>query len=581
MSATKTMTIDELRDEFDFLGDWEEQCRFLIELGEELPELPPAEQTEEHRVLGCQARVWLVTEVLRDNGATRLRIRAKSDARIVDGLIVVLLALFDGKSPEQILATDFRDTFAELGLETHLVPQRKNGLYAMVERVRNEARALTGTSDITNPETPRSASLELPTDDEQRPRRRIFDVDDARALFPALQQCLPGGYPVTYLDSASSAQKPQVVIDKEVEVYEQYYANAYRGVYRYGDRVSLELEKAREKVQWFIGARGVDEIVFTSGTTMSINLVANAWGRKFLKPGDEVLLTELEHHANIVPWQWIARQTGATVRFIPLTSDGRVDLTQFAALLSERTKLLAVTGMSNVLGTVPPVQEMVRKAKEVGALVLVDAAQSIPHMPIDVSRDQIDFLAFSGHKVYGPSGVGVLYGRRELLEAMDPFLCGGHMIATVGWADSTWSAPPAKFEAGTPPIAQAIALGTALDFLSEYTLCPLHKHEQSLLRTAHERMLEIPGLKIHGPPTSEKGAIVSFTIDGVAAGDIAQLLDLRGIFVRHGHHCTMPLHERLGVAATVRASFALYNTLDDIDRLISGLRFVLKELNRP
>lgn len=574
MPATPVISFDELRSEFDFLGDWEEQCRYLIELGEELPDLPPEEKIEAHRVQGCQSRVWLVAEPRRVGGRTVVSIRAKSDARIVDGLIVVLLALFHGKTPAEVLATDFRGAFADLGLEAHLVPQRKNGLYAMVERIRTLARQL---APEPSPVRVSPAAVTLPTD-EDRPRRRVFDVEDVRSEFPALQQLLPGGHPVTYLDSASSAQKPQVVIDKEREVYEQYYANAYRGVYRFGDRVSTELERSREKVQRFIGATGSDEIIFTSGTTMSINLVAQAWGRKFLQPGDEVLLTEMEHHANLVPWQWVARQTGAVVRYIPLTDDGRVDTVAFGRMVGPRTRLLAVTGMSNVLGTAPPIKELARKAKEAGALVLVDAAQSVPHLPVNVAADQIDFLAFSGHKVYGPSGVGVLFGRRELLAEMDPFLCGGHMIDRVTFESCSWAAAPAKFEAGTPPIAQAIALGAALDYLSELTLCPIHKHEQTLLRHAHERLEEIPGLRIFGPPTSEKGAIVSFAVDGAAAGDLAQLLDLKGVCVRHGHHCTMPLHDKLGVAATVRASFGLYNTLADVDRLAEGLQFALREL---
>lgn len=567
------MTFKELREEFDFLGNWEDQCRYLIELGEELPDLAPEEMTEANRVHGCQSRVWMLAGIHQDNGQPRLRIRAKSDARIVDGLIVVLLALFNEKTPAEVLGADFRGAFRDLGLEAHLVPQRRNGLYSMVERVRALARRFTPEATIRQP-----SEIELPTDEDARPRRRIFDVDEVRTEFPALGQPLPGGCPVTYLDSASSAQKPQVVIDKEREVYEQYYANAYRGVYRFGDRVSTELERAREKVQRFIGASGVDEIIFTSGSTMSINLVAQAWGRKFLKPDDEVLLTEMEHHANLVPWQWIARHTGAKLRFIPLTSDGRVDLDAFGRLLNDRTRILAITGMSNVLGTVPPIKEMARRAREAGALVLVDAAQSVPHLPVNVTEDQIDFLVFSGHKAYGPSGVGVLYGRRELLDAMDPFLCGGHMIERVELESSTWAPLPAKFEAGTPAIAQAIALGTALDYLSELTLCPIHKHEQTLLRHAHERLTEIPGLTIYGPAPSEKGAIVSFTIAGAAAGDLAQLLDLKGVFVRHGHHCTMPLHDRLGVPATVRASFGLYNTLADVDRLVEGLQFALREL---
>ena len=573
MPATRTMTIDELREEFDFLGDWEEQCRYLIELGEELPDLPPSEKTEQNRVHGCQSRVWLVSEIGQENGRPRLEIRAKSDARIVDGLIVVLLALFNGKTPEEILATDFRGAFTDLGLETHLVPQRRNGLYSMVERVRNQARPLASRDGA-----PRAVpEVTLPTDDDGR-RQRIFDVDDVRSEFPALQQPLPGGHPVIFLDSASSAQKPQVVIDKEREVYEQYYANVARGGYATAVRTGEELELARRKVRSFLGASESEEIVFTSGTTMAINLVANAWGRKFLQVGDEILLTEMEHHANLVPWQWIAGQTGAKVRFIPITADGQVNQTAFAEMLTKKTRILAITGMSNVLGTVPPVKEMARKAKDVGAIVLVDGAQSVPHLPINVSADAIDFFAFSGHKVYGPSGIGVLYGRHELLAEMDPFLFGGHMVDRVTFEGSTFKDAPAKFEAGTLPIAQAIALGTALDYVSELTLCPIHKHEQSLLRHAHERLIEVPGLRIYGPDPSQKGAIVSFTIEGAAAYDLDFVLNARGVCVRIGHHCTMPLHDRLGVPATVRASFGMYNTIDDVDRLVDGLRFALREL---
>ncbi len=383
---------------------------------------------------------------------------------------------------------------------------------------------------------------------------------------------------VIYLDSASSAQKPQVVIDKEREVYEQYYANAYRGVYRYGDRISRELEEAREQVRRFVGAEMPEEIIFTSGTTMSINLVAQAWGRKFLRPGDEILLNEMEHHANLVPWQWIAGQTGAHLRYLPLTDDGQLALDQLDGCLSERTKLVAVTGMSNVLGTVPPLTEIVRRAKAAGALVLVDAAQSAPHMPTFVTKDGIDFLAFSGHKLYGPTGTGVLYGRAELLDDMDPFLCGGHMIERVERDRFTTTVLPAKFEAGTPAIAQAIALGTAVEYVSELGFCPIHTHEQKVLRHAWDRMREIPGLRIFGPDTSHRGAIISFTIEGASAQDLAQLLDLKGVFVRHGHHCAMPLHDRLGVPATVRASFGLYNTVADADALVDGLHFALREL---
>ncbi|MEX0704520.1 MAG: SufS family cysteine desulfurase, partial [Planctomycetales bacterium] len=393
-----------------------------------------------------------------------------------------------------------------------------------------------------------------------------------RGDFPILGKPLPKGRALVYLDNAASAQKPRAVIDQIRDVYENYYANAYRGVYRFGARIDEELERCREKIRRFIGAADVSEIVFTSGTTMSINLVAQAWGRKFLKAGDEILLNEMEHHANLVPWQRLAAEKGAGLRFIPLTDDGRLDLDRLDEVLTGKTKLVAVTGMSNVLGTINPIEELAARAHEHGAVVLVDGAQSVPHMPVNVRMPEVDFLAFSGHKLFGPSGIGVLYGKRELLDAMDPFLSGGHMIAEVYREHSTWAEPPAKFEAGTIPIVPAIALGTAIDYIEELGFPAIQSHEHELLLAAHERLSEIPGLRIHGPAVEHKGSIVSFSIEHVAPEDLAQLLDHRGIFVRHGHHCTMPLHARLGVSATVRASFAFYNTLAEVDALADGIQ---------
>lgn len=593
MAALQGLTIDELCEEFEFLGTWEEQCRYLIELGEELPDLAPSEKVEANRVHGCQAQVWLVADVRDVQGEASVEFRAKSDARIVDGLIVVLLTLAAGKTPREIVETDFQAVFARLGLDTHLVPQRRNGLYSMVERIRAIARMHAGETVPPGPraddvgpahgpvsQKARAPVTSLPVAVSPRDERsaHTLNVSALRAQFPALWQRLENDLPVTYLDTAASAQKPQCVIDKEREVYEEYYANAYRGVYRFGDRVSRELEESRARIQRFVGARSPDEIVFTSGTTMGLNLVANAWGRRFLAPGDEILLNELEHHANLVPWQWIARQTGAVLRFIPLTDDGRLDLSRLDEVLNRRTRIVAVTGMSNVLGTVPPLVELIPRARAVGSLVLVDGAQSVPHMPTRVVHEGIDFLAFSGHKLYGPSGIGVLYGRRDLLAEMDPFLCGGHMIERVTLDEFQTAPLPAKFEAGTLPIAQAIALGRAVEFVEDLGFCPIHTHEQSVLRYAWERLRSVPGLTIYGPGMPHRGAIVSFTLRGAAAQDVAQLLDLKGVFVRHGHHCTMPLHERLGVPATVRASFGLYNTADDVDTLVEALEFVRREL---
>jgi cysteine desulfurase / selenocysteine lyase len=413
-----------------------------------------------------------------------------------------------------------------------------------------------------------------------------LDVNSVRRDFPILNRPLEdgrhrkGSVPA-FLDSAASAQKPTCVIEKEREVEEQYFANAYRGVYYFGARIDEELEATRDRVRQLLNAESSDEIVFTSGTTMSINIVARAWGAKFLQPGDEVLITEMEHHANIVPWQMVCQERGATLRWLPLTDDLRLDLSQLDEYLTPKTKLVAVTSMSNVLGTINPIHEIARKAHSVGAKILVDAAQSMPHGPIDVrtaDSGEIDFLAFSGHKLFGPTGIGVLYGREELLQEMNPFLGGGHMISRVFKDHSEWADPPAKFEAGTIPIVQAIALGTAIDYVENLGFSNIHTYEAALLSYAHESLEAIPGLTIHGPDCEFKGPICSFTIDGVSTEDLANLLDIKGVFVRHGHHCTMPLHDKIGITASVRASFAMYNTREEVDRLIEAIHFALERL---
>jgi cysteine desulfurase / selenocysteine lyase len=405
-----------------------------------------------------------------------------------------------------------------------------------------------------------------------------IDAERIRREFPIFDRPLPNGRPLVYLDSAASAQKPRRVIEKETECYERYYANAYRGDYQFGVHVDEELEATRAKVRDFIGAAEPEEIIFTSGTTMSINLVAQAWGRKFLVKGDEILLTQMEHHANLVPWQQVACEKGAELRFVRLRPDGLLDVDHLDELLSRRTRIIAFTGMSNVLGTAPPIAEISKRAKANGALVLVDGAQSVPHLPTRVREMGIDFLAFSGHKLYGPTGIGVLYGRRALLEAMDPFLCGGHMIGEVFWDHSTWAGLPAKFEAGTIPIAQAIALGTAVDFVSEIGFPAIHSHDRDLTSYAFQRLVEIPGLTIYGPEPPHRGPIVSFSIDGIHPQDLANLVDRHGVAVRHGHHCTMPLHETLGVSATTRASFGVYSSRADVDVLVEAIQFARKKL---
>lgn len=404
----------------------------------------------------------------------------------------------------------------------------------------------------------------------------VLEVERVRADFPAIGKLLANGSTLVYLDSAASAQKPRPVIDKLVDCYENYYANAHRGLYQFAVRIDEELEAARKKVQRFLGAGQPEEIVFTSGTTMSINLVAATWGRKFLERGDEILVNEMEHHSNLVPWQRLADERRARLRYIPLTADGRLDMDRLGEVLGKRTRLIAVTGMSNVLGTINPVASIAEQAKRFGALVLVDAAQSVPHLPTNVQDPAIDFLAFSGHKLFGPTGVGVLYARRGLLDSMDPFLGGGGMIDEVHLESSTWADPPAKFEAGTLPIAQAIALGAAVDYVQAIGFEAIRAYEEQLLRRAHQRLSEIPGLTLYGPPTKHKGAIIGFTVDGIHPHDLAQLLDQKGVAVRAGHHCTMPLHEKLNVAATARASFSIYNTEAEIDTLVEAIHYARK-----
>ena len=313
---------------------------------------------------------------------------------------------------------------------------------------------------------------------------------------------------------------------------------------------------------------------------MAINLVAHGWARNQLSKGDEIVLTEMEHHANHVPWQMVAKATGATLRFLPMTDDYRLDETQFESVITQKCKLVAVTGMSNVLGTINPIKALAARAHAVGAKILVDGAQTVPHQRVDVQSEDIDFMSFSGHKIYGPTGVGVLYAKRELMNEIEPIFGGGHMIETVGLEQSTWAEPPARFEAGTMPIVQIIGLGTAVEFIESLGYEAIAHCEHSLLQYAHERLEPIEGLTIYGPPLDQKGAIVSFTIDGVSAEDLANRLDQRGVFTRHGHHCTMPLHAKLGVPATTRASFGVYNTKSDVDALVEAIEWAIADLRR-
>ncbi|MFO0913953.1 MAG: cysteine desulfurase [Pirellulales bacterium] len=403
----------------------------------------------------------------------------------------------------------------------------------------------------------------------------VLDVERIRQDFPILQTVVHDGRPLIYLDNAATTQRPRSVIQSLVDMYERHYANVHRGIHWLSDQSTDRYEEAREKIRQFIGAERTSEVIFTTGTTASINTVARSWGDRFVRAGDEILLSEMEHHANLVPWQQLAERTGCRLKHIPIDEQGLLVLDELPQLLNDRTRLLAITSVSNVLGTRNPIAQLVRQAHEAGALVLVDAAQSVPHQLTDVVADDVDFLAFSGHKMLGPSGVGILYGKERLLEQMPPFLGGGSMIRRVTLDHFEPADLPAKFEAGTPPIVPAVGLGAAIDYLNAIGLESIHRHELELTTYAHQLLSSIDGLRMLGPPPQDKAGIVTFTLAQVHAHDIAQLLDSQGIAVRAGHHCAMPLHKHYGIGASTRASFYLYNTRQEVERLAAGLQFVL------
>jgi cysteine desulfurase/selenocysteine lyase len=396
-----------------------------------------------------------------------------------------------------------------------------------------------------------------------------LDVAARRAEFPILSQQVHGR-PLVYLDNAASSQKPAAVIAAEREVYETYYANVHRGVHTLSMRSTDAYEAARVKVQRFVNAASAKEIVLTRGTTESINLVAQTYGRKRLGPGDEVLITGLEHHSNIVPWQMLCEEKGGRLRVATLADDGAVRMDEFEALLSPRTKLVAVAHVSNALGTLNPVRRMVERAHAQGVPVLIDGAQAVPHLPVDVRALDCDFYAFSSHKMYGPSGVGVLYGKRALLEEMPPWQGGGDMILSVTFEQTTYNELPYKFEAGTPNIAGVIGLGAAVDWLTAVGLEKVAAHEHDLLVHGTGRLREVPGLRLVGT-AADKAAVLSFVIEGVHPHDVGTVLDYEGIAVRTGHHCAQPVMDRYRIPATTRASFALYNTREEVDALVAAL----------
>ncbi|HEX8463388.1 MAG TPA: cysteine desulfurase, partial [Abditibacterium sp.] len=397
----------------------------------------------------------------------------------------------------------------------------------------------------------------------------MLDIPKIRAEFPILDLEVRGK-PLVYLDNAASTQKPRAVLDRIQHYYEAENANIHRGVHYLSEVATRRVEESRLKVARFLNAPSAHEIIFTRGCTEGINLVASSWGRANLQAGDEIILTAMEHHSNIVPWQMIAAERGAVIKVAPINDAGELLLDEFEALFSPRTKMVSVVHLSNSLGTINPVEELVRMAHKHGALILVDGAQSVSHLPVDVQALDCDFFVFSGHKIYAPTGIGVLWARRELLEAMPPYQGGGDMISSVSWNGSTWNELPFKFEAGTPHMEGSIGLGAALDWIEEIGLEPIAAHEAMLLFKATEAVRDIPGLRIIGT-AENKASVLSFVMEGAHPNDIGTLVDARGVAIRTGHHCTQPLMERFGLPATARASFAVYNTEEEVDKFVSAL----------
>jgi cysteine desulfurase/selenocysteine lyase len=408
-----------------------------------------------------------------------------------------------------------------------------------------------------------------------------LDVETIRKDFPILSRLVHGDKPLVYLDNAATSQKPRQVLDALVEYYEKHNANVHRGIHTLAEEATALYEGARDKVAAFIGAPSRDEVVFTKNSSEAMNLVARVLGEAGpgyrVGPGDEIVITEMEHHSNIVPWHQLADRTGATVKWFGLTDEGRLDLSTLDSVITERTKIVSMVHVSNLLGTINPVEKVVARAREVGALVLIDASQSAPHLPLNVRDLGADFVAFTGHKMLGPTGVGVLWGRHQLLNELPPFLGGGEMIELVTMERSTFAAPPHKFEAGTPPIAEAVGLGAAIDYLTAVGMQAIAAHEHELTEYVLAALADVPGVRIIGPPTAEgRVAEVSFSVEGIHPHDVGQVLDDLGIAVRVGHHCARPAVVHYGIPATTRASFYLYNTTAEADALVAGLAQVKK-----
>ncbi len=403
-----------------------------------------------------------------------------------------------------------------------------------------------------------------------------LDVNKIRADFPILDREVHPGVPLVYLDSTATSQRPISVLDALNSFNRNHNANIHRGIHVLAEEATTMYEDSRSKIARFINSPSARQVIFTRNTTESINLVAFSWARSNLKSGDLIILTEMEHHSNLVPWHMLASERGIRLEFIPVNETGLLDLQEYENLLEQEPRLVSFSHMSNVLGTINPAVEIIQKAHAVGAITLLDGAQSVPHLPVDVQALDVDFLAFSAHKMLGPTGIGALYGKLELLENMPPFLGGGDMIKTVHLRSFVPNSLPHKFEAGTPAISEAIGFGSAVEYLEDIKMTQVEAHEQEMIHYALERLEEIPGVRVYGPPAEQKGAVAAFTLDDIHPHDVAQILDRYGLAVRAGHHCAQPLHERLGIPATTRASFYIYNTFDEIDQLVDGIYKVKK-----
>ena len=562
------VSLDEIRDEVADLETPEERIGYLIELGQTLPDLPKELQTEAYRVLGCQSMVWVVPEIAKEG----ICFRGGSDAPMVRGLVAILLSAYSGKTPKQIIDFPIDNLFDEIRLRSFLTPMRSNGLHSMVQRIQSIARAALIALDPSRNHEGIAQVLSGNQDPKsQHAQHAAIPIDACRSDFPILHQSTGSGQPIIYLDNAASSQRPASVIDCMRHVYERHYANVHRSGHDFASQTTWAMESARESLQKLLGADAVEEILFTSGTTASVNLVARSWGDSNLMAGDEILLTEMEHHSNIVPWQQLAERTGAVIRWLGVRDDFLLDMESLPNLLGPRTRLVSVTAVSNVLGTINPVGDIIAAAHRVGAKVFVDAAQSVPHGHVDAKAWDADWIAFSGHKMLGPTGIGVLYGKRELLESMPPFLGGGNMIQSVSRNGFVPASIPHRFEAGTAPIVEAIAMQPAVEYLQRVGSDAILAHERKLAKRAIEGLSHIQGLRVLGPAIEQKTGIVSFVISGVHSDQIGQYLNAKGIAIRVGHHCAMPLHERFGIGVSARASFYFYNTESEVDALVQGV----------